>query len=83
MPRRRACYRLAPETDPTPGERVEIIVFTVVGIALYFAADWALDRIEAARGARFENRSIIFFVIILALAIASFQLIGYLQSTKP
>jgi len=61
---------------------VEFVIFTVVGIALYFSADWALDRIEAARGARFEHRSIIFFVIILVLAVASFQLIGYLQSAK-
>ena len=62
---------------------MEIVIFTVVGIALYFAADWALDRIEAARGTRFENRSIIFFVIIMVLAIAIFQLIGYLQSARP
>jgi hypothetical protein len=61
------------------GDRVEFVIFTVVGIALYFAADWALDRIEQARGARFENRSIIFFAIILVLALASFQIIGYLR----
>ncbi len=58
---------------------MEFVIFTVVGIALYFAADWTLDRIEAARGARFENRSLIFFVIILVLAVASFQIIGWLM----
>lgn len=58
---------------------MEIVYFTLVGIGLYFAADWMLDRIESARGNRFENRSVIFFVIILVLALSTFQLINYLQ----
>lgn len=48
-----------------------------MGIGLYFASDWILDRLEAKRGSRFENRSIIFFVIILVLAFVSFQLISH------
>jgi len=62
---------------------VEIVWFTLAGIGLYFFADWLLDRIETARGKRLEYRSVIFFFIILVLAVASFQLIGYLQSAKP
>ena len=62
---------------------MELIAFTLTGIVLYFFSDWLLDRVEQARGARFENRSIIFFAIILVLAVASFQLIGYLLSVKP
>jgi len=58
---------------------VEIIYFTLVGIGLYFASDWILNRIETARGSRFEYRSIIFFGIILVLALASFALINYLR----
>ncbi len=58
---------------------VEIVYFTLVGIGLYFASDWILDRLEARRGSRFENRSIIFFVIIMVLALVSFQLISQLQ----
>lgn len=58
---------------------MEILWFTITAIALYFAADWVLDRIERQRGKRFENRSIIFFVIILVLALVSFQLIQYLN----
>jgi len=58
---------------------VEIVYFTLVGIGLYFASDWVLDRIESARGRRFENRSVIFFVIILVLALVSFQIIGHLM----
>lgn len=58
---------------------MEIVYFTLVGIGLYFASDWILDRLEAKRGSRFKNRSIIFFVIILVLAFTSFQLISHLM----
>ena len=58
---------------------MELIAFTLAGIVLYFFSDWLLDRIEQARGARFENRSIIFFVIILVLALVSFQVISRLM----
>ncbi len=57
---------------------MEIVYYTLAGIALYFASDWLLERIEQARGKRFENRSVIFFAIILVLAVASFQVIGRL-----
>jgi hypothetical protein len=55
-----------------------ILWFTIAGIALYFVSDWILDRLERARGARFENRTLIFFAILLALALATFQLLQYL-----
>ena len=58
---------------------MEIIYFTLVGIGLYFASDWILDRIETARGRQFENRSVIFFVIILVLAVVSFQILDRLM----
>jgi len=58
---------------------VEIVYFTLVGIGLYFMSDWLLDRIEAARGSRFENRSVIFFAIIMVLALVTFQLISHLM----
>ena len=58
---------------------MEIIYFTLVAIGLYFVSDWVLDRIETARGRQFENRSVIFFVIILVLAVVSFQIIGRLM----
>jgi len=56
---------------------VEIVYFTLVGIGLYFLSDWILDRIETVRGRRLENRSLVFFVIILVLALISFQIIGH------
>ncbi|OGS99895.1 MAG: hypothetical protein A3F73_11330 [Gallionellales bacterium RIFCSPLOWO2_12_FULL_59_22] len=52
---------------------LEIIYYTLMGIGLYLVSDWILDRIEVSRGARFKNRSIIFFAIILVLAFISFN----------
>lgn len=57
---------------------VEIIYYTLMGIALYFASDWILDRLEVTRGKRFKNRNIIFFLIILVLAFLSFNLTRFL-----
>lgn len=57
---------------------LEVIYYTLVAAGLYFVSDWILDRIEVSRGERFKNRSLIFFVIILALAFLSFGLIKYL-----
>jgi hypothetical protein len=54
---------------------VETVYFLIVGIALYFGADWVLNRIELSRGARFEHRDVIYFLIILVLAMATFYLI--------
>lgn len=53
---------------------MEIIYYTLMGIGLYLASDWLLDRVEVTRGERFKNRSIIFFVIVLSLAFISFSL---------
>lgn len=54
---------------------MDIVYFTIVAIGLYFGADWLLERIERARGKRFENRQVVFFAIILPLALATFWLI--------
>jgi hypothetical protein len=53
---------------------MDIVYFTAVAVGLYIAADWLLERIERARGARFENRQVVFFAIILPLALAAFWL---------
>jgi hypothetical protein len=52
---------------------VEIVLFTLTAIVVYFAADRILNYIEVRRGARFEHRSIIFFFIILVLALGLFE----------
>ena len=54
---------------------MEIVYFTVIAVGLYFGADALLDWIERKRGARFENRQVVFFAIILPLALATFWLI--------
>lgn len=58
---------------------MDIVYFTVVAVALYFGADRLLDWLERRRGARFENRQIVFFIIILPLALAAFWLVRLLS----
>jgi len=57
---------------------MEIVWFTLVGIGIYLLANGILLRIERHRGQALENRSVIFFVIFLVLALSSFELIQYL-----
>lgn len=54
---------------------MDIAYFTVIAIGLYIGADRLLDWIERRRGKRFENRQVIFFAIILPLALATFWLV--------
>lgn len=58
---------------------MEIVYFTLVAAGLYFFSDWLLDRIEKIRGQRLANRNVIFFAIILVLALLTFKLIDILQ----
>jgi len=62
---------------------MDIVYFTVVAIGLYFGADWLLDYLERARGKRFENRQVVFFLIILPLALAAFWLVRSFSATAP
>ena len=59
---------------------MDLVYFTLVAVALYFGADWLLERIERARGRRFENRQIAFFLVILPLALLAFWLVRLLSS---
>lgn len=54
---------------------MELLFFLLVSVALYFAADWILKRAEARAGRRFENRSIIFFALLLSLALLAFAIL--------
>jgi hypothetical protein len=54
---------------------MEIVYFTLVAILLYLLADWILRRIEAYLGRALEQRTVVFFVILLTLALASFAAI--------
>jgi len=54
---------------------VEIVYFTLVAILLYLLADWILRRIEAYLGRVLKQRTVVFFVILLILALVSFAAI--------
>jgi len=58
---------------------MEMLYYTVAAIFLYVVSDWILNQMEIRRGERFDNRSLIFFAIILVLSVALFNLIQYLQ----
>ena len=51
------------------------IWFTLVAIVLYLVSDWLLERVELAIGKRLEHRSLIFFAILLSLALVTFSII--------
>ena len=54
---------------------MQFVYYTVAGIILYLVSDWILAGIEKARGEAFEQRSLVFFVIILVLALTTFKAI--------
>ena len=55
-----------------------LLIFTVVGLILYFLADWLLNRIEIAMKRRLEYRTVVFFAILFGLALVVFPLIQIL-----
>ena len=59
---------------------MEFVYYTIAGIVLYLGSDWILNRIEISRGKRFEHRLLVFFVIILVLAVVSFRIIEHLTT---
>ncbi len=58
---------------------MEMLYYTVAAIFLYLVSDWILNQIENRRGERFENRSLVFFAIILVLSVALFNLVQHFQ----
>jgi hypothetical protein len=59
---------------------MQIVILLIVGIVLYVGSDWVLKAIEKRRGRRFEQRSLIFFGILLVSAMITFSA---LQSYLP
>ncbi len=59
----------------------EILVFTLNAIVIYFLADWILRQIEARRGEVLKQRQLIFFAIILVLAVVSFRVLRVILSS--
>ena len=54
---------------------MSILYFTAVAAILYLVSDLILQQFEVRSGKRFEHRSLIFFAILLSLAITTFSLI--------
>lgn len=54
---------------------MEIIIFTLNAIVIYFLADWIVRLIESRRGKALKQRQIVFFAVILVLALTSFQML--------
>ena len=60
---------------------MEAVYFTLAAIVLYLVPDRILDRIEVARGARFEHRSLVFFGILLGFSLIGFAVIRQLSGS--
>jgi len=59
------------------------LYYTVTAVLLYLLSDWMLNQIERSIGKRLKYRSVIFFVIIMTLALASFNLIDRIVGEPP
>lgn len=60
---------------------LEILVFTLNAIIIYFLADWILRAIERKRGEVIKQRQMVFFAIILVLALVSFRVLRVVLSS--
>ena len=58
---------------------MEFIYFTIVAVALYLLADRILLSIESYLGRRLEQRSVVFFLLLLVMALTSFWIIRMLS----
>jgi len=54
---------------------LEIILFTLVGIALYLICDRLLLFLERLHGEPLPQRNVVFFVLILSLSLATFTVL--------
>lgn len=57
---------------------MEIVLFTGVGIVLYLVTGQLLSMLEKMHGEPLPQRNIIFFVIIMALALPTFSIMDSL-----
>ena len=56
---------------------MQYIYFTLVAALLYLTSAWIVDRIEVAAGKRLEYRSLLFFGVLLVLALIAFGAIRF------
>jgi hypothetical protein len=60
---------------------MEVVLFTLNAIIIYLLADWIIRAIEKKKGEALKNRQIVFFVVFLALALISFNLLPMLLTS--
>ena len=54
---------------------MEAVYYTITGVVLYLLADRILRLLEARAGRVYEHRTLIFFVLLLAMALVTFAAI--------
>jgi TorA maturation chaperone TorD len=54
---------------------LEAVYYTITGILLYLLADWILKWLEHRAGRVFEYRTLVFFGLLLTLALVVFAAI--------
>ena len=54
---------------------MEAVYFTIAAVVLYVVSNWILEQIEVRIGRRLENRTLVFFFLLLTLALISFAII--------
>ncbi len=59
------------------------LYYTLGAIVLYGATDWLLKRIEQARGKRFAQHNVIFFIILFVLAMLLMNIINPAPQSPP
>ncbi len=60
---------------PKPAHRLAAVYFTVTGILLYLLADRLVVLVERRAGRVLEHRTLLFFVLLLSLALVTFAVI--------
>lgn len=58
---------------------MQTLYLLITGVALYFLSDRILDWMERRAGHRFEQRSMIFFALMLGMSLIAFALIRHLS----
>ena len=56
----------------------DLVLFSLNAIVIYLVSDWLVRLVEKRRGAVLKQRSVLFFVIFLTLALISFRLLKML-----
>jgi len=55
---------------------MELLIFTLNAIFIYLFSDWILRQVELRKGRPLKQRQMVFFLIFIALALASFELLN-------